>query len=419
MTELVVHSPENLGYGTADRASDDRRPRTIVAMSEPKVIPLEGVERHYAWGSTTAIPDLLGREPDGTPVAELWFGTHPDAPAGVPGQDDTLADLIAADPERTVGPAVLEDFGPHLPFLVKILAAESPLSIQVHPTREQARAGFDAEEAAGVARDAAERTYKDANHKPELLCALDTFEALCGFRPVDETLAALDQLDVPQLGFLSDLLRGPDPLRAAMAELLAIDDPAPLVDEVARAAGSLGRHAELARVVELTSTAFPGDVGVLVALLLNYVRLAPGEAIYLPAGNVHAYLRGTGIEVMAASDNVLRCGLTPKHIDRDAVLQVADFHELPDPRWPAEHGVFAVPVPDFRLVPFPVGEQPISLGGAEPWIVLCSEGEVTVDAVRLRPGEAAFVPVAAQPVTVAGTGPGRRGQVFAAAAAVA
>ncbi len=387
-------------------------------MSEPKVIPLEGVERDYAWGSRTAIPELLGREPDGTPVAELWFGTHPDAPAGVPGtQDDTLADLIAADPERTVGPAVLDSFGPHLPFLVKILAADSPLSIQVHPTLEQARAGFAAEEGAGVPRDAAERTYKDANHKPELLCALGPFEALCGFRPVDETLAALEQLDAPQLAFLSDVLRGPDPLRAAMAELLAIDDPEPLVAEVGQAARALGRHDELRRVVELTSAAFPGDVGVLVALLLNYVRLAPGEAIYLPAGNVHAYLRGVGVEVMAASDNVLRCGLTSKHVDRDAVLEIADFHELSDPRWPAEHGVFAVPVPDFRLVPLPVGEQPVSLGGAEPWIVLCTAGEITVDAVRLRQGEAAFVPVAAQPVTVVGSGPAGSGQVYAAGAA--
>lgn len=382
-------------------------------MPEPTVVALDGVERHYAWGSTTTIPRLLGREPDGEPVAELWFGTHPDAPAGVPGHDDTLAGLIAADPERTVGPAVLERFGAHLPFLIKILAAESPLSIQVHPALEQAQAGFAAEEAAGVPRDAAERTYKDANHKPELLCALEPFEALCGFRPVDETLASLAQLDVPRLGFLAELLHGPDPLRAAMAALLGLEDPAPLVAEVEQAARSLGRHDVLRRVVELTAGSFPGDVGVLVALLLNYVRLAPGEAIYLPAGNVHAYLRGTGVEVMAASDNVLRCGLTPKHVDRDAVLEVADFHELLQPRWPAEHGVFSVPVPDFRLVPLAVHGPPVSLGEGRPWIVLCTGGEVTVGDVPLRPGAAAFVPVAGEPVPVGGAG-----QVFAAAAAV-
>ena len=164
-----------------------------------------------------------------------------------------MAELVAADPEHTVGPAVLERFGPHLPFLVKILAAESPLSIQVHPTLEQAQAGFAAEEAAGVPRDAAERTYKDPNHKPELLCALEPFEALCGFRPVDGTLAALAQLDVPSLGFLAELLHGPDPLRAAVAALLNLEDP-----RAGRGRGRAGGSHLVPprrRVIELTAAA--------------------------------------------------------------------------------------------------------------------------------------------------------------------
>jgi mannose-6-phosphate isomerase len=294
----------------------------------------------------------------------------------------------------------VEHFGARLPYLLKILAAERALSIQVHPSREQARAGFAAEDAAGVDRAAPDRNYRDDNHKPELICALTTFEALCGFRPVAATLALLDRLAVPELGFLRELLTGPDPLRAAMAGLLDHPDPRPVL---AALAGRLAAGGDPAfDGVRLAAADYPDDVGVLLALLLNHVRLEPGEAIFLPAGNVHAYLRGLGVEIMANSDNVLRCGLTSKHVDVPAVLAVTDFTALAEPRWPSLRGSFDVPVPDFRLVRL-VLDEPTGLDDVGPLIVLCTQGAVEVGGLELAPGRAAFVP-AAEAVTVAGSG---------------
>jgi mannose-6-phosphate isomerase len=365
---------------------------------------IHGVPRGYAWGSTTAIQALLGLVADGRPLAELWFGAHPDDPS--PAGETTLDAVIAADPAGTLGAEVTARFG-GLPFLLKLLAADQPLSIQVHPTIEQARAGFDREDAAGLAADAPSRNYRDRNHKPELICALSDFEALCGFRPVARTLALLDRLDVAALEPVRELLAGPDPLRSAVTYLLGLADPGPLVTAVVTAVvtSTDPELAEVQRVVELTGTSFPGDVGVLVALLLNYVRLGPGEAIYLGAGNVHAYLRGLGVEIMANSDNVLRCGLTPKHIDVAEVLHVADFTALDDPVVPAEQvGAatwrYPVPVPDFALERIELDGHggAVDLRAYGPAVLLCGSGavEATVDGVTvvLAPGHAAFVPAA-------------------------
>lgn len=370
-------------------------------MVEP-VFPIEGVIRRYDWGSRTAIPELLGVTPDGRPAAELWFGAHPGGPS--PALDATLDGLITADPIGMLGASVVAHFGPKLPFLLKVLAAGRALSMQVHPNLAQARAGFAAEEAAGIARDAGGRNYVDDNHKPELLCALTPFEALCGFRPVAETVALLGEIDVPELAFVADLLRGPDPLRAAFTALLTHDAPATLADAVAARALEEGPL----RPAYLAAQDFPGDIGIALSLLLNYVRLDPGDAIYLGAGTVHAYLCGTGVEIMANSDNVLRCGLTPKHIDVPELLKITDFTELTEPRWPANDGIFEVPVPDFGLRKIRLTGE-LELGGDQPRIVLCVDGNADVDAVELPPGHAAFVPAAAGTQAVRGTG-----QVFVA-----
>jgi mannose-6-phosphate isomerase len=283
---------------------------------------------------------------------------------------------------------------------LKILAAERALSIQVHPSREQARAGYAAEDAAGIERGAADRNYRDDNHKPELICALTTFDALCGFRPVEATLALLDRLDVAELGFVRELLGGPDPLRAATAGILEHPDPGPVVRALAELLDTSG-DPELDGV-RLAARDYPGDVGVVLGLLLNHVRLEPGEALFLPAGNVHAYLQGVGVEIMANSDNVLRCGLTSKHVDVPAVLAVTDFTALAEPRWPSLRGSYDVPVADFRLVRVPV-EDSMALDDLGPLIVLCTEGSLDVGGVPLAPGRAAFVP-AADPVTLSGAG---------------
>jgi mannose-6-phosphate isomerase len=367
----------------------------------PSVIPLDGVARDYAWGSHTAIQRLLGLPEDGNPIAELWFGAHPDDPSPAPAHGSTLDALIDADPRRTLGPAVLERFGPRLPYLLKVLAADKALSIQVHPTIAQAQAGFDREDAAGIAREAPNRNYRDRNHKPELLCALTPFEALCGFRPVTETLALLDELALPELDFVADALRGPDPLRAAFTAILTRDDPAPVVQAVARRAATADDGP--LRAARLAATDFPADVGVLLSLLLNYVRLEPGEAIYLGAGNVHAYLRGTGVEIMANSDNVLRCGLTPKHVDVPELLRITEFVELAEPRWPSRQGRFDVPVPDFSLTQRHVAGQTELAATPAPCIVLCTDGELAVEDVPVRPGHAVFV-AAGKPITLHGNG---------------
>jgi mannose-6-phosphate isomerase len=382
----------------------------MTAGALPAVVRLDGVIRRYAWGSTTAIQQLLGVEVDGQPAAELWFGAHPDDPAMVPERGVTLDDAIAQDPVGVLGADVVEQFGPRLPFLLKVLAAAKPLSIQVHPTLEQARDGYARDNAAGLAADAPQRNYRDANHKPELLCALTPFSALCGFRPVAQTLELLDALALPGLIPIAELLRRRDGLRLAFSALLRDADPATLAYAVADAAPRLsGRWAGPARAVALAAAEFPGDIGVVLSLLLNYVELGPGEAIYLGAGNVHAYLEGTGVEIMANSDNVLRCGLTPKHIDVDELLRITDFSELAEPRYLGEDDGpaggaadgfgtdFVVGVPDFRLLTLDLDAYKGSLASAllGPTIVLCTSGRSTVSldgtSVDLAPGQAAFL----------------------------
>jgi len=384
------------------------------------IYELDGVIRPYAWGSRTAIPALLGRPPSDEPAAELWFGAHPDDPSRV--RDTTLDKLIEADPERMLGAATVAAFGPRLPFLLKVLAAETALSIQVHPNLAQAQAGYAAEDARGVPRDSPERNYRDPNHKPELLCALTEFDALCGFRPVRETLRLLDVLDVAELAPYRELLASGG-LRAAFTALVELDEPGKLVAAVVaglpRLAGT--EWADLSGALTRVARDFPGDRGLAVALLLNFVRLVPGEAIFLGAGNVHAYLQGTGVEIMANSDNVLRCGLTPKHLDVSELLTITDFTPLADPRWPDDglgfgHN-FQLPVPDFALhsanldayrKPGRAAGSCVTGTAGLPYLVLCTSGEVAVDVagtvVELRPGRAAFVPAREALFTLTGIG---------------
>jgi mannose-6-phosphate isomerase len=370
------------------------------------VFALDGVIRPYAWGSRTAIPAMLGVPPTGEPAAELWYGAHPGDPSRV--GDSTLDKLIAAEPERLLGSSVVRGLGPQLPFILKVLAAETALSIQVHPDLAQARAGYAAEDARGLPRDSPQRNYKDANHKPELLCALTEFDALCGFRPVGATLRLLDALDLAQLRNV--LAR--EGLRAAFTALLLSDEPASLVESVVarlpRLAGT--EWAWLGDALTRVARDFPGDVGVAVALLLNFVRLAPGEAIFLAAGNVHCYLSGTGVEILANSDNVLRCGLTTKHVDVPELLRITDFAEIAQARWPAVDGSFHVPVPDFALSAV---NGAATLTGPGPRIVLPVDAAARIDAgavlVELGPGRAAFVGADEVAVGVQG-----RGRIFVA-----
>jgi len=359
---------------------------------------LTGTVQHYAWGSLDAIPALVGSAPDGRPWAELWLGSHPLAPSRL--ADGRALDVaIANDPIDWLGQRVFDRFGARLPFLLKVLAAAQPLSLQAHPSEAQAAEGFTRETALGIALDAPQRVYKDPHHKPELLLALSSFDALCGFRSLDATVDLLDALaqgGAAGLAPFADGLRnvggadGQDAsaaLRYAVGSLLTMapGDQRHLVAETAAAAATHDGpwSFETGWMVEL-ATHYGGDVGCVVALFLNCVRLQPGEALFLAAGNLHAYLGGTGIEIMAASDNVLRGGLTPKHVDVPELLRVVDFSPLDEPRFSATaFGAgqrFAPPVAEFSL--HDSHDAPVD--GPEIW--LCTSGDVD----GLRTGQAAF-----------------------------
>jgi mannose-6-phosphate isomerase len=373
------------------------------------VYPLTGIVRPYAWGSRTSLAELQGRPaPTDEPEAELWLGAHPDDPATVDRPDGpiTLDSLIAADPAGQLGAAVATEFGPRLPYLLKVLAAESPLSLQAHPEAEYARQAY-AEQQADPSRP---KNYTDAYHKPEMLVALTPFEALCGFRSPEVSAAALEAFGIPALAPIVAALRAGD-LRTAVRDLLAWPDAdrKPLTEAVANAPGA-GLAARLAGH-------YPGDPGVLVALLLNHVRLEPGQAIWMPAGNLHAYLRGTGVELMAASDNVLRGGLTPKRVDVDELMRVLVFEVLDDPilpSTPVAPGVetWAVPVRDFILYAVDLdGTRPPTEVPAEgARIVVAVSGDVFVgEAVDGTPvdvpaGHAAYAPASAGRIKLAGVG---------------
>ena len=384
-------------------------------VSLPAMWQLQNTVRHYPWGSRTVIPELLGEtSPADRPYAELWMGAHPDAPS-VLSTGTPLDKAIEEQPVALLGDAVHERFGTRLPFLMKVLAAEQPLSLQAHPTNEQARAGFAAEEAAGVPRDDPTRTFKDPFHKPELLLALTTFEALCGFRPVEESLHCLAKLQVPDLKpTIAALARGG--LRAVIPQLIALspEHRAVLVTAVADAASRfVAAHdpefINTYRWAASLAQTYPGDPGVVISLMCNHLKLEPGEAVFLPAGNLHAYLSGAGVEVMASSDNVLRGGLTVKHVDLAALIEVLDFS---DGRVPVIHPVlgpgglrYPVPVDDFDLTRVQLDDRSGSLATGGPQIVLCTEGVAVLGSpageVTLRPGQSAFVPARA-PVTASG-----------------
>jgi mannose-6-phosphate isomerase len=371
--------------------------------------------RHYPWGSRTVIPELLGQPcPADRPCAELWVGAHPDDPS-VLADGRPLDKAIAADPGAMLGAPVVERFGERLPFLLKVLAADTPLSLQAHPTMEQAAIGFAAEEAAGIPHHDPTRTFKDPFHKPELLLALTEFEALCGFRPVEESLHCLAKLQVPEIRpTLAALARGG--LRAVIPQLLALD-PEPRDELVGAVAESASRFVAAGdpefintyRWAARLAAAYPGDPGVVISLMCNHLKLAPGEAVYLPAGNLHAYLSGAGIEVMASSDNVLRGGLTHKHVDLAALIEVLDFT---DGRVPVLHPVlgpgglrYRVPVEDFDLTRCELDDDPGALTTPGPQVLLCTDGRAVLvsrgDRLVLEKGQSAFVP-AGQPVSASG-----------------
>jgi mannose-6-phosphate isomerase len=391
---------------------------------------LQPVIRPYAWGSRHGIAELQGRPvPAPGPEAELWVGAHPSAPSGAAGT--TLDAVIAADPDRELGPRCVARFGPRLPFLLKVLSAEVALSIQLHPSRAQAEAGFRAETARRPRRSdqqvglaPAGRNYVDDWPKPELLCALTPFELLAGLRTPSDAAALLRALAVDQLAPLAaelDAAAGPQALASALATVLTWPGPEDLVPAVAAACASLassgGPYAAACAAAVREAGNHPGDLGVAAMLLMRHAVLAPGQAVFMPAGGLHTYLRGTGVEVLANSDNVVRAGLTSKHVDVPELLKLLDpaaaIPILSPTPLAAGISYFDTPAPEFRLYVADLAERAVTLPGAGPRIVLCTTGAALLrsgsgEAVKLARGDSCFIPAADAAVQASAADPPAR-----------
>jgi len=393
------------------------------------IFRLANTIQHYDWGSPDHLPRALGiSNPGRKPFAELWMGAHPGAPSRVELSEGPVAldRLIAASPERTLGRECAAAFGNRLPYLFKLLAAGRPLSIQAHPSKAQAEEGWARENAQGLAVDSPRRNYKDDNHKPEILCAVTRFEGLCGFRKIAETRRLLDLLDMPPLSNIRAELDRPDEGEAIKAFARGIsnldnDRKRALAEHLRPRVRFLAEkdqaRAKLWRLVARLSSIAGDDPTAIAPLYLNHIELQPGEAVYLPAGILHAYLDGFGVELMANSDNVLRGGLTTKHIDTDELLKVL----VPEPYEPAvlkpesgsdaELAFYPTPAAEFALGVFDARScQKYSLMPAgRPNIVVVLEGKIRVSAfgepeMELNKGESVFVEAGAQAPRIEGEG---------------
>ncbi len=399
----------------------------------PPSIPSAPLRLHtavqrYAWGSADDLAHLLQVPPDGQPMAELWLGAHPGAPslADVDGEPVDLAALIRRAPTATLGRRVADEYGPRLPYLLKVLAASRALSLQVHPKPHAAREGYNQENARGVPLDSPERSFHDDQHKPEMAIALSQFEGLAGFRSPRTILAILDGLDGTLVDGVRRQLtadRSEASMRQAFRLVLAARTDAGSREDldatVAAVRDRLARGSQFARadrtVLDLAEQ-HPGDPGAVASLLLNRFTLEPGEALFTAAGEVHAYLSGMAVEVMASSDNVLRAGLTSKHVDEEALIRCASFA----PRMPVspqvvESGVrgqvqtYRAPVSEFAITTADVdAAAAATLPAHGPRIVLCLDGRIdlvtSAGTMTLDRGQSAFVPHQAGDVAATGVG---------------
>jgi len=377
------------------------------------IYKLHNQVKHYEWGSANLIPRLLGAAGDGSPWAELWMGSHSRS-AG----DVSLGELVAGDPRRYLGAQTAERYG-ELPFLFKLLAAEKPLSIQAHPNLAQAREGFERENRAHLALDAPNRNYRDSNHKPEIICAITPFTGMCGFRSPDEITRLLSVLCATASAreHLSPLLRALEMPDAALALRHFFDalfklSPAAreALTQCVLAVEGDGEEWELARNFALQ---YPGDPAIIAPLYLSVFHLEPGEAVFIQAGVLHAYIHGFGVELMANSDNVLRGGLTSKHIDVPELMRVLDFiptrPRIIKPETTSTCFTYPAPCEEFYLTVMrgKTGET-VAFPRNAPAICIVTEGEVsieteeTVPGTILKRGESAFIAAGDTPLLLRG-----------------
>ena len=374
----------------------------------PSFLLMQNPIQGYDWGSHDSLTTLFGiPNPQGKPQAELWMGAHPNGCSEVTlaGSVQKLSTVIDRAPATVLGEATLARFG-SLPFLFKVLCAEKALSIQVHPSKAQAEAGFAKEEAAGIDIKASNRNYKDPNHKPELVFALTPYQAMNGFRAIPAILALFEQVNLATIADLTAALAASQNeagLQHFFHQLLVLEGARK--DEALEGLLTYAAaHQDEETFALITSLAaqYPGDVGLFSPLLLNVVTLKPGQAMFLDACTPHAYVRGTGLEIMANSDNVLRAGLTPKYIDVAELLDCTRCLPKPDdqillaPRCDGAVQHFDVPVPDFTFSVYPAGEHQLTTASAE--ILFAIDDTVTLkqgeQSLRLEKGQSAFIPAA-------------------------
>ncbi|HCB2205169.1 TPA: mannose-6-phosphate isomerase [Citrobacter farmeri] len=374
--------------------------------------------QNYAWGSKTALTELYGvANPQQLPMAELWMGAHPKSSSKVEdasGQIVSLRDVIDSQQSALLGDAVAKRFG-ELPFLFKVLCAAQPLSIQVHPNKRNSEIGFAKENAAGIPMDAAERNYKDPNHKPELVFALTPFLAMNAFRKFSEIVSLLQPVAGAHTA-IAHFLEQPNAERLSQlfAGLLSMQG-----EEKSRALAILKaaletQQGEPWQTIRLIAAFYPDDSGLFSPLLLNVVKLNPGEAMFLFAETPHAYLQGVALEVMANSDNVLRAGLTPKYIDIPELVANVKFDAKPANQLlttPVKNGAeldFPIPVDDFAFSLHSLSAQETTIDQQSAAILFCVEGEAVLSKgeqrLVLKPGESAFISAEESPVRVSGVG---------------
>jgi mannose-6-phosphate isomerase len=388
-----------------------------------KISILRNPIQNYAWGSMTFIPDLMGGPvPAKKPQAELWMGVHPKAPSKVlcDGEWMSLPEFIQTDPERILGESIAKDFSNELPFLFKVLAATKPLSIQAHPSRDQARAGFARENEMKIPLDAPNRNYRDENHKPEMICALTPFWLLNGFRKIDDLMALTERIGAPALRDIVRPLHGQheaETLKVLLTTLMTMDRDAQtqLVREVMHCIEqNSGTDAAFEWVVRLNQE-YPGDMGVLSPLFMNIIRLEPGQGMYTPSGRLHTYLEGAGIELMANSDNVLRGGLTAKNMDIGELLKILDFTQnevdiLRPEGCERGEDIYDTPAKEFALSLISVdrGSPFESPATRSVEIMICLEGDAQIsdlgngNVLSLTRGTSLIVPAAVQHYRIEG-----------------
>lgn len=373
------------------------------------IYKLSNVIQTYDWGSLTSLHEMFNIEnPQHAPQAEMWMGAHPRGCSKVADQDIALSELLVEDTPNMLGSYTAMRFG-ELPYLLKVIAADSPLSIQVHPSKAKAEQGFQREEQLGIPIDASNRNYKDDNHKPELVYALTFFLALNGFRPIEEITSLFEELNIASMNPVLQSLRAQpneNGLKAFFKHIMTLsgNDKQQALTELNQAL-TLPAKSRLAReafhTIKNLSEHYQDDVGLFAPLLLNIIELAPGEAMFLHAETPHAYLSGTALEIMANSDNVLRAGLTAKHIDTDELLDNLSLKTVQrssliiNPIQKPARLSYPVPVDDFSFDIAVASQQQQTLYARSAEVIFCIDGEVLIEtpqkALVLKKGESAFV----------------------------